>query len=226
MASQPPGSTYSLPAPLSHTHATPAPRKSWQQRLNMLHSHTSSNNTNTHGNELHQPTTNASARSKHTPKWWKIRLFRGMINDVRRRAPYYWSDWTDAWDYRVVPATVYMYFAKWVCSILAFFVWAWCLWWDEMLMGFVVFCLLWRSRWICKSLCSWWGGYLLMIIGSRRRTWVLVLMRCCSRLCLARWFLLSLLLSRWSLWGLLVQLLCSTSKWHCFTLQDIYTDKS
>ena len=38
--------------------------------------------------------------------------FRGMINDLRRRAPYYWSDWRDAWDYRVVPATVYMYFAK------------------------------------------------------------------------------------------------------------------
>lgn len=35
-----------------------------------------------------------------------------MVNDVKRRAPYYWSDWTDAWDYRVVPATVYMYFAK------------------------------------------------------------------------------------------------------------------
>lgn len=35
-----------------------------------------------------------------------------MINDVRRRAPYYLSDWLDAWDYRVVPATVYMYFAN------------------------------------------------------------------------------------------------------------------
>lgn len=45
-------------------------------------------------------------------RWWKIHLFRGMINDVRRRAPYYWSDFADAWDYRVVPATVYMYFAK------------------------------------------------------------------------------------------------------------------
>lgn len=44
--------------------------------------------------------------------WWRIHLFRGMINDVRRRAPYYASDWTDAWNYRVVPATVYMYFAK------------------------------------------------------------------------------------------------------------------
>lgn len=44
--------------------------------------------------------------------WWKIYLFRGMVNDVRRRAPYYWSDWRDAWDYRVVPSTIYMYFAK------------------------------------------------------------------------------------------------------------------
>ena len=44
--------------------------------------------------------------------WWKIRLFRGMVNDVRKRAPYYVSDWTDAWNYRVVPATVYMFFAK------------------------------------------------------------------------------------------------------------------
>lgn len=45
-------------------------------------------------------------------KWWKVRLFRGMVNDLRRRVPYYVSDWVDAWDYRVVPATVYMYFAK------------------------------------------------------------------------------------------------------------------
>jgi hypothetical protein len=50
--------------------------------------------------------------SNPEPKWWRIRLFRGMIDDVKRRAPYYWSDWADAWDYRVVPATVYMYFAK------------------------------------------------------------------------------------------------------------------
>lgn len=53
------------------------------------------------------------------PKWWKIRFFRGMINDVRRRAPFYWSDWRDAWDYRVVPATVYMYFAN-ILPALAF----------------------------------------------------------------------------------------------------------
>lgn len=37
-----------------------------------------------------------------------------MWRDIRRRAPYYWSDFVEAWDYRVVPATVYMFFAKYV----------------------------------------------------------------------------------------------------------------
>jgi hypothetical protein len=54
----------------------------------------------------------AAAGDTASEKWWKIHLFRGMVNDIRRRAPYYWSDWRDAWDYRVVPATIYMYFAK------------------------------------------------------------------------------------------------------------------
>lgn len=49
--------------------------------------------------------------------WWKIHLFRGMANDLRQRMPYYVSDWVDAWDYRVVPATVYMYFAKYVWTV-------------------------------------------------------------------------------------------------------------
>ncbi|KAF8466950.1 HCO3 transporter family-domain-containing protein [Kalaharituber pfeilii] len=39
-----------------------------------------------------------------------------MWNDFKRRAPYYWSDWSDAWDYRVVPSTVYMYFAKYATT--------------------------------------------------------------------------------------------------------------
>ncbi|OTB07809.1 hypothetical protein M426DRAFT_53153 [Hypoxylon sp. CI-4A] len=56
----------------------------------------------------------------HQPdSWWKIHLFRGMVNDLRRRAPYYWSDWVDAWDYRVIPSTVYMYFAN-ILPALAF----------------------------------------------------------------------------------------------------------
>ncbi|KAK1453989.1 hypothetical protein CMEL01_05648 [Colletotrichum melonis] len=57
--------------------------------------------------------------SRRPGGWWKVHLFRGMVNDLRRRAPFYVSDWTDAWDYRVVPATVYMYFAN-ILPALAF----------------------------------------------------------------------------------------------------------
>jgi len=42
-----------------------------------------------------------------------------MYRDVLRRLPWYASDWTDAWDYRVVPATLYMYFAN-ILPALAF----------------------------------------------------------------------------------------------------------
>jgi len=52
------------------------------------------------------------APTQKSSQWGNIKLFRGMINDIKRRGPYYLSDWTDAWDYRVVPATIYMYFAK------------------------------------------------------------------------------------------------------------------
>lgn len=61
--------------------------------------------------ERSRATSNATATAR-SARWWKVRLFRGMVNDIKRRAPYYWSDWKDAWDYRVIPATVYMYFAK------------------------------------------------------------------------------------------------------------------
>ncbi|KAJ4340924.1 hypothetical protein N0V95_007378 [Ascochyta clinopodiicola] len=57
--------------------------------------------------------------SKSKDAWWKTRLFSGMVNDVKRRVPFYWSDYADAWDYRVVPATVYMYFAN-ILPALAF----------------------------------------------------------------------------------------------------------
>ena len=96
--------------------------------------------------------TNASARTRttaHVPKWWKVRLFRGMINDVRRRAPYYWSDWVDAWDYRVVPATIYMYFAKCVClSHLALSVRRMEVWRANLI--FPVSYLPWLFRLICE----------------------------------------------------------------------------
>ncbi|KAI0897804.1 HCO3 transporter family-domain-containing protein [Annulohypoxylon nitens] len=57
--------------------------------------------------------------NQESGEWWKIHFFRGMVNDLRRRAPYYWSDWLDAWDYRVIPSTVYMYFAN-ILPALAF----------------------------------------------------------------------------------------------------------
>ena len=41
-----------------------------------------------------------------------IRPFRGIVLDIRARAPYYFSDWTDAWNYRVIPATLLIFFAK------------------------------------------------------------------------------------------------------------------
>ncbi|KAI0119916.1 HCO3 transporter family-domain-containing protein [Nemania sp. FL0031] len=61
----------------------------------------------------------SSGRTRPSSRWWKIYFFRGIINDIRRRAPFYWSDWIDAWDYRVIPATVYMYFTN-ILPALAF----------------------------------------------------------------------------------------------------------
>jgi hypothetical protein len=112
--------TYSLPTTLHPP--DPALRKSWPNRLPSSFLPTSSSSAKNDDSGLERERTNFSERSKHTPKWWKIRLFRGMINDVKRRAPFYWSDWVDVWDYRVVPATVYMYFAKYVPLHVCFFV--------------------------------------------------------------------------------------------------------
>src|SRR5699024_2507295 len=50
-------------------------------------------------------TTSRASTARQKMPWWHIRFFSGMVNDVKRRAPYYWSDWVDAWDYRVVPST-------------------------------------------------------------------------------------------------------------------------
>ena len=43
---------------------------------------------------------------------WFRRLGVGIRLDIRSRAPWYLSDWTDAWNYRVVPATALIFFAK------------------------------------------------------------------------------------------------------------------
>ena len=48
------------------------------------------------------------------------KLGEGIFQDIRARAPWYLSDWTDAWNYRVVPATTLIFFAKYasrLCTI-------------------------------------------------------------------------------------------------------------
>ncbi|KAL0960869.1 hypothetical protein HGRIS_005884 [Hohenbuehelia grisea] len=45
------------------------------------------------------------------PSW--IRTFgSGVVLDIKARAPWYRRDWTDAWNYRVVPATALIFFAN------------------------------------------------------------------------------------------------------------------
>ncbi|TVY44516.1 putative transporter, partial [Lachnellula occidentalis] len=124
--------TYTLPTALPHSQSqSPQARKSWRERFNFLASSTSTPSPPSIPEDLRHESTRSSGRrgngevnargdgNGHVKRWWKIRLFRGMVLDVRRRAPYYVSDWADAWDYRVVPATVYMYFAN-ILPALAF----------------------------------------------------------------------------------------------------------
>jgi hypothetical protein len=50
------------------------------------------------------------------PDGWRqkrtFQPFRGMVHDVRRRLPWYWSDIKDGVNYRTFAATVRMYFVK------------------------------------------------------------------------------------------------------------------
>ncbi|KAJ5467689.1 hypothetical protein N7475_005441 [Penicillium sp. IBT 31633x] len=116
----------SLPGSSMHAPAQRKPSRQ-SQRLSSVHSARSSRSSHAATRQPDQSmdrqpdaqeSTTASAQMAQS-KWWHVHLFRGMINDVKRRAPYYWSDWIDAWDYRVVPATIYMYFAN-ILPALAF----------------------------------------------------------------------------------------------------------
>ncbi|KAI0051460.1 anion exchanging protein [Auriscalpium vulgare] len=52
----------------------------------------------------------------HSPAWlssfFRVRVGAGIVRDIRSRAPWYWSDWKDAWNYRVIPATTLIFFAN------------------------------------------------------------------------------------------------------------------
>ncbi|TFK20592.1 anion exchanging protein [Coprinopsis marcescibilis] len=43
---------------------------------------------------------------------WLPNLGSGILLDIKARAPYYLSDWADAWNYRVIPATALIFFAN------------------------------------------------------------------------------------------------------------------
>lgn len=45
---------------------------------------------------------------------FRVKVGAGILRDIRARAPWYYSDWRDAWNYRVLPATALVFFAKYV----------------------------------------------------------------------------------------------------------------
>ena len=99
-------------------------KRSWESRLPFFSSRLQSNQNREEALPHELPGVSTNASSTRNRSWWKIRLFKGMANDIRRRASFYLSDWQDAWNYRVIPATVYMYFAKQVapnCTLFAAF---------------------------------------------------------------------------------------------------------
>ncbi|KAJ6557218.1 bicarbonate transporter [Mycena vulgaris] len=51
-------------------------------------------------------------RPSRTILEWIRGFGSGIISDIRSRAPYYLSDWTDAWNYRVIPATALIFFSN------------------------------------------------------------------------------------------------------------------
>lgn len=100
------------PSTATNPRSRSTPRKTtWQPRLPFLSSRTDPPQESEESEDSNEAFSRTNATDVEKP-WWRIRLFRGMINDVRRRAPFYWSDWRDAWDYRVIPATIYMYFVR------------------------------------------------------------------------------------------------------------------
>ncbi|KAA1473803.1 hypothetical protein DENSPDRAFT_840295 [Dentipellis sp. KUC8613] len=62
----------------------------------------------------HTSTPSSSTTSRTVRRTWlsSFRIGRGIIHDIRARAPWYISDWKDAWNYRVIPATALIFFAN------------------------------------------------------------------------------------------------------------------
>ncbi|KAJ7718125.1 HCO3 transporter family-domain-containing protein [Mycena maculata] len=60
------------------------------------------------------PTIHVRDRPKQTRTAleWIRSLGSGIVSDIRARAPFYLTDWSDAWNYRVIPATALIFFAN------------------------------------------------------------------------------------------------------------------
>lgn len=65
-------------------------------------------------NDEEEPRDSETPRATMKPKQfaWIRKLGAGIILDIQARVPWYASDWTDAWNYRIVPATALIFFAK------------------------------------------------------------------------------------------------------------------
>lgn len=89
------------------------------------------------------------SQRKKGPIWKRLvkGIGSGMRNDVRNRAPYYWSDWTDAWNYRVVPAT-------WASISLAHVAWIHEHKLTRSSSSLRTYFQVWRSPWTSLSVCS------------------------------------------------------------------------
>ncbi|KAJ7246395.1 HCO3 transporter family-domain-containing protein [Mycena rebaudengoi] len=66
------------------------------------------------GGQIPSQVSSATILTRPRPKRfsWLRRIGSGVASDIRARAPWYRSDWTDAWNYRVVPATALIFFAN------------------------------------------------------------------------------------------------------------------
>jgi hypothetical protein len=62
--------------------------------------------------EASPPPSTIHPRSPPKPRTVLRSLASGVVSDIRSRAPFYLSDWSDAWNYRVIPATALIFFAK------------------------------------------------------------------------------------------------------------------
>lgn len=72
--------------------------------LTLLHTTTSCHSRR--AEESPEITREKSQTSIHTPNTYNAWIpFSGIMHDIRARLPWYWSDWKDAWNYRVIPAT-------------------------------------------------------------------------------------------------------------------------